>query len=81
MKRFIHLIKIPVVPAIFFFTFPETADPHYLEIGGLILPWIIGALVGASVAIGFYWRKIRAFFGSRFQKGKSIEKDDDSAED
>ena len=81
MKRLIRLIETPVVPAFFYFSFAKTADPQYLEIGGLILPWIIGALVGASVAIGFYWRKIRAFFSSRFQKGKSIEKDDDSAED
>ncbi len=81
MKWLTRLIKTPVVPAFFYFTFPETADPHYLDIGGVILPWIAAALVGASVAIGIYWGKIRAFFSSRFQKGKSIKKDDNSSED
>lgn len=81
MKYLTRLIKTPIVPAFFYFTFPETADPHYLEIGGLILPWIIGAVVAASAVIVVYWRKIRAFFSSRFQKGKNVEKNDDSAED
>jgi len=81
MKYIKRLITTPAVPAIFFLTFPETADPHYLDIGGVILPWVIAALVGASVTIAMYWRKIKAFYSSHFRKGKSIEKDDDAAED
>jgi hypothetical protein len=81
MKYIKRLITTPAVPAIFFLTFPETADPYYLDIGGVILPFIIAALVGASTTIVIYWRKIKTFFNSHFRKGKSIEKDDDAAED
>ena len=81
IKSLTQLIKMPVAPAIFFFTLPETADLHYLEIGGVILPAIIAVLVGASATIVIYWRKIRDFFSGRFQKGKSTKKDDDAAED
>jgi len=81
MKCYIRWITTPIVPAIFFLTFPEKADPYYLDIGGVVLPWIIAALVGASATIVIYWRKIKAFFSSHFRKGISIEKDDDAAED
>ena len=76
-----YIKRLTTTPAIFFLTFPETADPYYLDIGGVILPWIIAALVGASATIVIYWRRIRAFFSSHFQKGKTIEKDNDVAED
>jgi len=81
MKCFIRRIKTPVVPAIVCLTFPEMADPCYLDMGGVILPWIVAALVGASVTIVMYWRKIKAFFVRHFQKGKTVKKDNDSAEE
>jgi len=68
---------VPVVPAFFYLILPQTADHHYLEAGGFILPWIIAALVGLSVAIGIYWRRIKTFFGRRFRKDKSIMSDDE----
>ena len=79
MKLFSRLAMSPVVFAFFYLPFPQTADDYYLETGGFILPWIAAALVGISVAIGIYWRKIKAFFGGRFRKEKSIMNDDDSS--
>jgi hypothetical protein len=81
MKDIKRLLRMPVVPAVFFFTLPGAADLHYIELGGVILPFIIAALVGASATIVIYWRKVRAFFGSRFHKGNRIRKDNDSGED
>jgi hypothetical protein len=78
MKWFSRLTIAPIVPAFFYLSFPQTADDYYLETGGFILPWIAAALVGMSVAIGIYWRKIRTFFGGRFRKDKSNMNDDDS---
>ena len=78
MKLFSRLTMSPVVPAFFYLTFPQTADGYYLETGGFILPWIAAALVGISVAIGIYWRRIKTFFGDRFRKDKDIMNDDDS---
>ena len=78
MGRLTQLIKTPVVPAFFYFSFTEAADPHYIETVGVILPMIIATLVGASTAIVIYWRKVRAFFGNRFRRGKGIEKDNDA---
>ena len=78
MKWFSRLTIAPIVPAFFYLSFPQTADDYYLETGGFILPWIAAALVGASVAIGIYWRKIRTFLGGRFRKDKSNMNDDDS---
>jgi hypothetical protein len=78
MKWFSRLTRASIVPAFFYLSFPQTADDYYLETGGFILPWIAAALVGISVAIGIYWRKIKTFFGGRFRKDKSIMNDDDS---
>ena len=82
MKYFTRLTKTPVVPVFFYFTFSQTLD-NYIDAGTgmIILQGVIGAVAAGSIAIAVYWRKIRVFFSSRFRKGKSIEKDDDSAED
>jgi len=78
MKRFSRLTMAPVALAFFYLPFPQTADGYYIETGGFILPWIAAALVGVSVAIGIYWRRIKTFLGSRFRKDKNIMNDDDS---
>ena len=78
-KYFSLLITAPVIPVFFYLNFPQTTDDYYLETGGFILPWIAAALVGISVAIGIYWRKIKALFANRFRKDRSIMNDDDSS--
>ncbi len=78
MKYITRLLKAPIAPAFFYFSFTEAAAPHYIETVGVILPMIVAALVGASTAIVIYWRKVRAFFGNRFRRGKGIEKDNDA---
>ena len=81
MKRFSRLTMAPTVPAFFYLAFPQTGDGYYLETGGFIIPWLAAALVGISVAVGIYWGRIKAFFGSHFRKDKSIMHDDDSIQD
>ncbi len=34
----------------------------YLESGGFIIPFIVSVLVGVSVAVRVYWRKIIGLF-------------------
>jgi hypothetical protein len=78
MKRFSRLTMAPAVPAFIYLTFPQAGGEYYLEVGGVILPWIAAAVVGISVAIGIYWRRIKAFLRGRFRKDRSIMNDDDS---
>jgi len=79
-KSIIRWVTTPLIPALIYLPFHEMSNQYYLDIGGAILPWIIAALAGASVTIVMYWRKIKAFFTGRFKKRKSMENDDDAAE-
>ena len=82
MKYLTRLMTAPLVPAVFFFTLPDTSNA-YLDpgTGAIIIQAVIGAAVAGSITIAVYWRKVRAFFGNRFRRGKGIEKDNDAAED
>ena len=73
MSRFTRMTMTPVIPAFLYVTFPQTADGYNLETGGSSLHMIAAALVGASFAFPVLQRIIKAFFGSRFQKDKTIE--------
>ena len=81
MKYLKRLMKVPIIPAFFFFSFTEAANPHYIETAGVVIPVIVAALAAASTTIVLYWKKIKAFFGNRFRRGKGVEKENDAAED
>jgi len=78
MKYLTCLIKTPVVPALFFFTFPETLDA-YLDpgTGSIILQVVIGAAVGGLLAVGLFWHRVKTFFKNLFSRGEKHEKDKD----
>jgi len=78
MKYLTCLIKTPVVPALFFFTFPETLDA-YLDpgTGSIILQVVIGAAVGGLFAVGLFWHRVKTFFKNLFSRGEKHEKDKD----
>ena len=42
----------------------------YLESGGFIIPFLVSALVGISVAVRVYWGKITGFFSRWRDKGE-----------
>ena len=76
MKRLIHLIKTPVVPAFFYFTFPETLDA-YLDpgTGSIILQVVIGVAVGGLFTVGLFWHRVKTFFKNLFSRGEKYERD------
>ena len=81
MKLPTGLIAAPTVPAIIYFAFPDTAGSPYIETGGFIIPWIVAALLGASVLIRTYWGRIRSLLGRRPREDADVGEDDGSAED
>ena len=78
MKYLTCLIKTPVVPVFFYFTFPETLDA-YLDpgTGSIILQVVIGAAVGGLFAVGLFWHRVKTFFKNLFSRGEKHEKDKD----
>lgn len=36
--------------------------------GSFILQVVVGAILGASVAVKMYWARLRAYFGSRSER-------------
>ena len=82
MKYLTRLMKAPIIPAFFYLPFSHTVD-NYLDAGTgmIIIQAVIGAAVAGSITMAVYWRKVRAFFGNRFRRGKGVEKDNDAAED
>ena len=74
MKYFIRLIKTPVVPVFFYFTFPETLDA-YLDpgTGSIILQVVIGVAVGGLFTITLFWHRVKTFFKNLFSRGEKHE--------
>lgn len=77
MKCIMRMITTPNVLAFFYLTFPQTDDSYYIDASAPIIAWIAAAVVGISVALRIYWRKIRTFLSNRFQKDKDIRNGND----
>lgn len=76
MKYFTRLMKIPIIPAVFFFTLPQTSSA-YLDpgTGSIILQAVIGVAVGGLFAVGLFWSRVKTFFRNLFSRGEK-EKDE-----
>ena len=76
MKYLIRLMKVPIIPAFFFFTLPETSNA-YLDpgTGSIILQAVIGVAVGGLFAVGLFWSRVKSFFKNLFSRGEK-EKDE-----
>ena len=55
--------------------FPPYIDPGT---GSIVLQAVIGGLVAGLVAIGLFWKRVKAFFSGLFSRGRKQEKDDES---
>lgn len=78
MKRPRILILASIVPAIFIIGVNQ--DVHaYLDAGtgSIILQAVLGALVGALVAVKLFWNQIKAFFGKLLGRSKHHEEPQD----
>jgi len=78
MKWFMRLIKTPVAPAFFYFSFSQPLDA-YLDpgTGSIILQAVIGVAVGGLFAIGLFWSRVKTFFKNLFSRGEKHEGDQD----
>jgi hypothetical protein len=63
MKDLIRLMKTPVIPALFYFSFPTTIH-NYLDpgTGSIILQAVVGVAVGGLFAVGLFWTRVKTFF-------------------
>jgi hypothetical protein len=73
MKR----LKLPttlIVPAIMYLPFHHAIDA-YIDpgTGSIILQTVIGGLAAVLVAIGMFWKQIKAFVGNLFSRSKKSE--------
>ena len=78
MKWFMRLIKTPVAPAFFYFSFSQPLDA-YLDpgTGSIILQAVIGVAVGGLFAVGLFWSRVKTFFKNLFSRGEKYKKDDE----
>ena len=74
MKRFARLTISPIVPAFFYFTFPQTADA-YLDpgTGSIVIQVVIGVAVGGLFAVKLFWHRIKTFLGRLYSRGRESE--------
>ena len=75
LKCFTRLIKTPVVPALFYFTFPHTLDA-YLDpgTGSIILQLVIGAVVGGLFTVALFFHRVKTFFKNLFSRAGKHER-------
>lgn len=78
IKSFTQLIKMPVAPAIFYLTFPQTLDA-YLDpgTGSIILQVVIGFAAGGLFAVALFWQRTKTFFMNIFSRGEKHYIDED----
>ena len=78
MKWFMRLMKTPVAPAFFYFSFSQPLDA-YLDpgTGSIILQAVIGVAVGGLFAIGIFWQRTKTFVKNLFSRGEKPKKDDE----
>jgi hypothetical protein len=73
MKRMIGVLLLAVLPYIFVNRAYAYIDPGA---GSMIIQAVIAAIAVASVSIGMFWRRLRAFFERLF--GQDSSRGDDS---
>ena len=71
-----------VVPALLYLPFHQIVHA-YIDpgTGSLVLQAVIGVLVGAFVAIGLFWNRIRVFVRNLFSKSKKSEEPKEQSEE
>lgn len=76
MLKFRSLIKIISFFILIGLVYPQRADA-YIDpgTGSFVLQLIAGFLIGASLTIRIYWKKMRSFFDKYFKKDDSRESD------
>ena len=76
MKGLIRLMKTPIMPALFYFSIPQTIH-SYLDpgTGSIILQAVIGVAVGGLFAVGIFWSRVKSFFKNLFSRGEKDETD------
>jgi len=73
MKRFRHPTTF-VMPALLYLPFHHAVH-SYIDpgTGSIILQTVIGGFAAVLVAIGMFWKQIKAFVGNLFSRSKKSE--------
>ena len=77
MKFFTPSIMVPVVPAFFYLTIPQTADAYNLESGGSSLHLIAALFVGGLFAANHFRGRIKTFYRNLVSRGEKRERAED----
>lgn len=77
MNLYTRLIMVPVVPAFFYLTIPQTADAHNLESGGSSLHLIAALFVGGLFAANHFRDRIKTFYRNLVSRGEKRERAED----
>lgn len=74
MKFFTRFIMVPVAPAFFYLTFPETANACLDQgAGSTILQVFVAVLVGGLFAANHFKDRIRSLYNNLRSRGKEGE--------
>jgi len=73
MKFFTRVIMVPVVPALFYLTIPQTADAYNLESGSSSLHLIAALLVGGLFAANHFRDRIKSFYRNLVSRVKNVK--------
>ncbi len=66
MRKSSRLVNILIIVGFAIFFWPEQASAYLdPQTGTIILQAIVGALIGAVVAVRTYWSKIKSFFSKK----------------
>ena len=73
MKRFVHPTTF-IMPALLYLPFHQVVHA-YIDpgTGSIVLQALIGAFAAALVAIGMFWKQIKAFVRNLFSRSKKSE--------
>ena len=78
MRHLSRSMVLPVVPAVFVLGLPGVTH-SYIDpgTGSIVLQAVIGAFAAVLVAIGMFWKQIKAFLGRLFSRFKHHEPPED----
>ena len=81
MKHFGRPVILSVVPILLLLDSPG-GNHFYIDpgTGSLVIQAVIGAFAAVLVAIGMFWKQIKAFFGNLFHKGCGGTEDEESGD-
>lgn len=75
MKKLTQLATLSAAPALIILTFRHAVAQPYLDAGtgSIIIQALIGSAVGGLLALKIFWHRIKTFFNTLFNRGKTSD--------